>query len=393
MKQDNYGMQAMQAEEPRKTEAAVPLLKTAEPQKKKEIRRKPNAAAEVISGTVIEAEIETRMRKKMLRKYLFRIGAGALILAVVFLRLFGSSLFSLFRGSDDIFIRHFREPVSLDANPKLVALMYDAARDGGRDFSFDTEILRCNTAEQAFGIIGASYTAMMDEHPELFYLCGANPTLYTGGKDGAQLTKKTDCSFYIIEEFQGMPLKKMYAEMEKDAKRIAAMAPKHGTDAEKALFIHDYLVNEVEYDVPGSKLDHYDLCFTAYGALEDHSAVCQGYATAYAYLMHLLDVDCKVVTGEAKTDGLDRLLVMLSLKNNRHAWNYIELDGDPYWVDVTWDDSLDPGVPVSHGYCFIDDKTLFASHKLDDGFDDLPSCRDMKLNDSLLLEDQNNAAP
>ncbi|MBQ6039836.1 MAG: hypothetical protein IJL32_03530 [Oscillospiraceae bacterium] len=169
MKEDNYGMQAMQAEAPQKPEAAVPPLNTEKLPKEKKIRRKPNAAAEVINGTVIEAEIETRMRKKMLRKYLIRVGACVLIFSAVFLRIFGSSLLSLLHGSDDMFIRHFREPVSLEENPKLVELMYDAARDGGRDFSFDTELLRCNTAEQAFKIISASCMAMLDEHPEIFF--------------------------------------------------------------------------------------------------------------------------------------------------------------------------------------------------------------------------------
>lgn len=388
MKEDNYGMQDMQAEAPQKPEAAVPPLNTEKLPKEKKIRRKPNAAAEVINGTVIEAEIETRMRKKMLRKYLIRVGACVLIFSAVFLRIFGSSLLSLLRGSDDMFIRHFREPVSLEANPKLVELMYDAARDGGRDFSFDTELLRCNTAEQAFKIISASCTAMLDEHPEIFYLYGADPTIYTGGKDGEQLGKRIDCSFFIFEEFQHMPRKKMYSEMEKEAKRIVSLAPKHCSDSEKALFIHDFLAGNVEYDVAGSKSDDYDLCFTAYGALKDHSAVCNGYACAYAYLMHLMDIDCKVVTGEAKTEGLETLLVKLSLIDNRHAWNYIELDGEHYWVDVTWDD-FDP---VSHTYCFIDDKTLFESHKLNDAYKDLPSCKSTKLNDSLLLADQNGAA-
>ena len=390
MKQDDYGMQAMQTEAKRQSDPAA-----AKPfPKKKEIRRKSNAAVEVMSATVIEAEVATRMRKQMLRKYLIRVGAGVLAAAAIFLHFFGGSLLALFR-KNDMFIRHFREPVSLEANPELTEMMYKAAMKGGKDFSFDTELLRCNTTDQAFTIISASYSQMMEEHPELFFLQGPNPTLYYGGKDHAQLCKTVDFSFYIAEECKHMPLKKMCSDMQKTAEDIISQVPKHAGDYEKALFVHDYLVSNVTYDIPGSKLDHFDLCFTAYGALEDHSAVCQGYACAYAYLMRLMDIDCKVVGGEAKTKGLDRLLVMLSLKNSSHAWNYIELDGDHYWVDVTWDDPLnedgtEPGGPVSHTFCFVDDDTLFKSHKLGDGYQDLPPCSSMKLNDKLIQADLDN---
>ena len=391
MRQDDLGMRTMQAEKPRRTEpAAAPVRPAA---KKNEIRRKPNAAAEVINGTVIEAEIETRMRKKILRRHLIRIGAGALAVTVIFLRLFGSSLFS---RPDDMFIRTFKEPVSLDANPKLTELMYKAAMKGGKDFSFDTEILRCNTADQAAAIMNASFTEMLAEHPEIFFLSSYQPTIYYGGENGTKLCKNIDVTFQIVDECKHMPLKKMLRDMQKTAKNIIAQAPAHGSDYDKALFVHDYLVNTIAYDLPGSQSDQFDLCYTAYGALEDHSAVCQGYACAYAYLMHLMDIDCKVVSGEAKVNGVDKLLVMLSLKNNRHAWNYVELDGKHYWTDVTWDDPLyedgtEVGGSVKHDYCFIDDATLLKSHKLDDAYKDLPACNSMKLNEQLMQADQQNA--
>ena len=395
MRQDDLGMQTMQAEEPRRSEPAAEPLKASAA--KTEIRRKPNAAAEVINGTVIEAEIETRMRQKMLRKHLIRIGAAALAVTVIFFHFFGDALLSMLtRRSDDTFIRTFKEPVCLDANPKLMELMYKAAMKGGKDFSFDTEILRCNTAEQAFKIIDASYTEMLNEHPEIFFLGGYQPVVYYGGENGTKLCKKTDFQFHIIDECKHMPLKRMLSDMQKTAKNIVSQAPKYGNDSDKALFVHDYLVNTVTYDLPGSKSDDFDLCYTAYGALEDHSAVCQGYACAYSYLMHLMDIDCKVVGGEAKVSGVDKLLVMLSLKDNGHAWNYITLDGKNYWTDVTWDDPLYPdgtevGGPVKHNFCFIDDDTLFKSHKLGEGYKDLPPCNSMMLNDRLMQEDQNAA--
>ena len=393
MKTEDTGMQTMQQEKPLRQEPAAAPVSTPLPLRTA-YRRKPNAAAEAVDGTVAEAEIATRMRKKMLRKFLIRTGLCVLAFSAVFLHFFGDTLLALLRGNDDMFIRKFHEPVSLAPNPKLMELMYDSAMNGCKDFYIDTELLRCNTAEQANEIINATYTEMLAERPEVFFTGGVQGTFYLGEKNGQQLCKKTDISISVLDDFKNMPLKKMCADMQKTAKRIVSQAPKHCSDYEKALFVHDYLVQNVQYDVPGSKSGYYDLCFTAYGALEDGSAVCKGYSCAYAYLMRLMNIDCRVVSGEVKQSGMDKVLVMLSLKDNSHAWNYIDLDGEHYWVDVTWDDPVDEngndcGGPVAHSYCFVDDDKIFETRKLGDGYDDLEPCRSMKLNDQLLQADQN----
>jgi hypothetical protein len=97
------------------------------------------------------------------------------------------------------------------------------------------------------------------------------------------------------------------------------------TTYEKELAIHDYLVNTVNYDystvIPEES-------YTLYGALILNSAVCQGYADAFAYLCALVDIECILVVGSTDSNGQDI----------SHAWNQVYLDGDYYFVDVTWDD-------------------------------------------------------
>ena len=57
----------------------------------------------------------------------------------------------------------------------------------------------------------------------------------------------------------------------------------------------------------------------------NHKTVCRGYAYAAQYLLHELGIACTTVEGTAK--GTD------------HAWNLVVLDGEYYFMDVTWGNS------------------------------------------------------
>lgn len=95
-------------------------------------------------------------------------------------------------------------------------------------------------------------------------------------------------------------------------------------EQEKA--IHDYLVRHIEYDLAVVGRTEPHASSTAYGALVLGKAVCGGYAEAFKLFMDLLGIECYVVVGSG--DGIP------------HAWNMVELDGDYYHIDVTWDDPL-----------------------------------------------------
>lgn len=93
---------------------------------------------------------------------------------------------------------------------------------------------------------------------------------------------------------------------------------------EKALYLHDYLCVHFNYDYESiGNATGGDPCFTAYGMLIEHAAVCQGYAWLYNILMNDLGIECYVVTSD----------------ENHHAWNVIVLDGVYYHIDCTYDDS------------------------------------------------------
>lgn len=63
---------------------------------------------------------------------------------------------------------------------------------------------------------------------------------------------------------------------------------------------------------------------TAYGALLNSKAVCDGYSKAAKLLFNECGIDAGIVTSDSMN----------------HAWNYIKMNGYYYFLDITWDDPV-----------------------------------------------------
>lgn len=88
-----------------------------------------------------------------------------------------------------------------------------------------------------------------------------------------------------------------------------------GSDYEKALWLHDWLLDQLEYD---TSLEW----SSAESALTRETGTCQAYESAYAKLLTAAGIENAETRDEA--DG--------------HTWNAMKLDGKWYQVDCTWDD-------------------------------------------------------
>ncbi|MCR4672699.1 MAG: hypothetical protein K5637_05640 [Lachnospiraceae bacterium] len=104
------------------------------------------------------------------------------------------------------------------------------------------------------------------------------------------------------------------------------------TDYEKVKAIYDYICDTVIYDRIHAKNPYYHLKTTAYAALINHTAVCQGYAVGLYRLFREAGLSARVITGMAvdPEDG----------SQQNHAWNIVSVDGRFYNVDATWDDII-----------------------------------------------------
>ena len=150
------------------------------------------------------------------------------------------------------------------------------------------------------------FEAVYNDHPELFWLDTGYSCKYIRSGRCAEITLKFNETVNNLEEarqtFEGV------------AGNIAAQARGLGNQYEEERYVHDALMQMVEYDVAAPMNQ------SAYSALVGGRSVCAGYARAFQYIMQQLDIPCYYCTGYAGED---------------HAWNIVKLDGAYRNVDVT----------------------------------------------------------
>ena len=86
---------------------------------------------------------------------------------------------------------------------------------------------------------------------------------------------------------------------------------------------YDYVTSHVSYDHTHLSDDDYKLKYTAYAALTDGQAVCQGYALLMYRILLSCGIDCRLISGKGNGEA--------------HGWNIVCQDGVYYDVDATWD--------------------------------------------------------
>ena len=112
--------------------------------------------------------------------------------------------------------------------------------------------------------------------------------------------------------------------------------------------IYNWICQNVSYDYAHVGNTEYLKQFSAYGALVEGTAVCQGYAVLLYRLLLESGVDVRVIPGTGNS--------------TLHAWNIVELNGVYYNVDSTWDAGKD-----SYGY-FLCSEADFSGHIRLDGY-------------------------
>jgi len=112
-------------------------------------------------------------------------------------------------------------------------------------------------------------------------------------------------------------------------------------DWQKALVLHDALILRCRYDTTLAKATGYDL-------LLNGTTVCAGYAALYQDLLQRVGIPSVVVTSDAM----------------EHAWNLVQLEGNWYHVDVTWDDpTADREGRVRHDHFLRTDEEISSGEK------------------------------
>lgn len=111
------------------------------------------------------------------------------------------------------------------------------------------------------------------------------------------------------------------SEVEAASKEIDAIAAKKPDDItddiDIALWLHDYICLNFEYDTTYENHGVNEM-------LRDGRGVCQAYADLYGLLLERFGIESYYISSDAMN----------------HAWNIVNIDGEWYHVDVTWDDPI-----------------------------------------------------
>lgn len=212
------------------------------------------------------------------------------------------------------------------------------------------------------GVFNKIFRAMTRDNPLIYYV---NQSACNWATDAFGHTAICPQYFYSKEI-----VKKYNRNIEKAVNNLAAQLKlTEGTDYEKEIRVHDWFCKNVKYDFKGSDIDEparVVLSHNIVGVFAKQKAQCEGIAKAVKVLLNAVDIKCIVATGEAEANG----------SKEHHAWNVIDIDGNPYQVDVTWDIGASKG-RIAYDYFNVTDEIIGRTHSFED---EMPKCISLKDN-------------
>jgi hypothetical protein len=199
--------------------------------------------------------------------------------------------------------------------------------------SFNSDFIDIQSYKVTADDLKETFSKILCENPDLFYL--SEQYGYAWDENdcivGVQFNYKTTQSGYEEEK----------AKIDAKFAPLVDSITDDMSDYEKALLAHDFLCTNFSYDNSYTVYNLMD--FVEYG-----TGVCQAYYQAYSYLMEEFGINSYPIQSESLN----------------HIWNVIELDGDYYQVDATWDDySTDLLGWASHKNFLADDNTSAQQHQ------------------------------
>lgn len=204
----------------------------------------------------------------------------------------------------------------------------------------------------------SAWDALIFDRPDVFYLDISQVSLMinktTRGsnvKYALYLQPSTDT--YLEESFTSKEEVESAVNQVNTIKQ-AIISNLPSDDYSKILIVHDWLVENISYNLQESSANDYNI----YGALVNKTAVCEGYAESLKFILDEIGIPCILVCGTAtNSEGT----------TEQHEWNYVQLNGKWYAIDVTWDDPVATNgayvsVSTKHKYFLKGANTMNENH-------------------------------
>lgn len=197
---------------------------------------------------------------------------------------------------------------------------------------FDSILDQEDGMQQLNQIYQNAIDAFIMDHPEVFYLDITKMIMVVNTKTSPfsktyelQISPDQNQS-YLAEGFSNkQDVDNAINQINLIKNEIVANAT--GTDYDKIKYVHDWLVEDLNYDQTLAKPNIRNV----YGAFINHEAVCEGYAEAFQMLMNEIGIPSVMVVGTGTNSNG---------QTESHAWNYVQLEGKWYGIDTTWDDPV-----------------------------------------------------
>ena len=205
---------------------------------------------------------------------------------------------------------------------------------GGNNFSSD---------------IAISYRALMNDFPEYYWMPDSYYITADNGVNSIAFKKSSLENGYGFYAFQ---IEDNFVEFEDAIELLCTRADKGETVYEKQKILHDELCKRVTY----SEDSEDSTVYSAYGALVNGRALCEGYARAFQLLCKRLNIENVLVSGTSKGIG--------------HLWNMVKTEYGWSHVDVTWDDLRSDTV---YTYLNLTKQQILIDHDIDADFKNAPT--------------------
>ncbi len=182
--------------------------------------------------------------------------------------------------------------------------------------------------------------AFVYDNPQVFWFENLFGYAYSGDDTIVEfysVLSSEECGEYI-ERFQ------------KKVDEITASVDKGLSEYEREKRLHDILLQNCAYKSGVTSSSDGWTYFSAYGAIVDGEAVCEGYAKSMQILLNLVGIPCSTIRGTGDNVG--------------HMWNVVRLGGEWYHLDATWNDN-DDGT-ISYEYFNVTTERIEMNHVINE---------------------------
>lgn len=174
------------------------------------------------------------------------------------------------------------------------------------------------------------------DHPEVFWISN----MFSYGSMGSQSI------IQLYSYVSGTECKNKIEELNTAVENIITSIPDGLNQYHLEKYIHNTLLENCSYAEGVNSADDGWESFTSYGALTDGNVVCEGYSYAMCLLLSKVGIPAYCVNGYSN----DEL----------HMWNTVNIDGNWYHIDATWDDSEN----TYYNYFNLNDEQIGTDHSI-----------------------------